>query len=56
MVGDRWKLSAGPATQIIIDGKKAQLEDLKKVVEGVRPGHFIRVSGEWGFEVVKPSS
>jgi uncharacterized protein (TIGR03067 family) len=54
VVGDRWKLSAGPATQIIIDGKKAQLEDLKKVVEGVRPGHFIRVSGEWGFEVVKP--
>jgi RNA polymerase sigma factor (sigma-70 family) len=52
--GDRWRLSVGPATQIIIDGKRARLEDLKKVVEAVGPGHFIRVHGEWDFEVLKP--
>ena len=55
LMGDRWKLSVGPTTQIIIDGKKSQLEDLKNVVGGVGPGHFIRVNGEWEFEVLRPS-
>jgi RNA polymerase sigma factor (sigma-70 family) len=54
VLGDQWKLSVGPARQIIIDGKKAQLEDLKKVIDAARHDHPIRVSGEWEFEVLKP--
>jgi RNA polymerase sigma factor (sigma-70 family) len=53
ILGDLWRLSVTPTTEIVIDGKKSQLDDLKNVVEAVEPGH-ITVVGLWEFETLKP--
>ncbi|MBI3408316.1 MAG: hypothetical protein HY040_08165 [Planctomycetes bacterium] len=54
-MGDWWMLSVGSNTKIMIDGKKAQLGELKRVVEAAEPGAFLTVNAQWEFDHLKPS-